>query len=103
MPRSVKPKTARPTRRMVRGREENLPDSMSNAVPSLDAEDIALARLQAQLRRKETMAQAHPGVAVGRAMIRLPSGLLARTKRRAQQEGVPVSEIVQRALETFLR
>ncbi len=93
---------ATPARKSSRRTEPALPNGVPDVVPSLDAEDIALARLQVELRRKETLAQA-PGAAVGRAMIRLPAGLLARTKRRAQQEGVAISEIVQRALETFLR
>jgi hypothetical protein len=76
--------------------------ALPEAVPSLDAEDIALARLQAQLRRKETLTPPRGG-ALARAMIRLPTGLLAKAKRRAQQDGVPLSEIVQRALEKFLR
>ncbi len=75
---------------------------LSEAVPSLDAEDIALARLQAQLRRKEALAPAQGGT-LTRAMIRLPSGLLTQAKRRAQHDGVTLSEIVQRALETLLR
>ena len=99
MPRSV---NSTPTRKSSRRREPDVSNGVPDTVPSLDAEDIALARLQAQLRRKETLAQA-PGAAVGRAMVRLPASLLARTKRRAQQEGVALSEIVQRALETFLR
>ncbi len=95
-----KPKPA-PKRRTVEPISEA---ELAAPVPSLDAEDIALARLQAQLRRKELIAPERAGGgALARAMIRLPSTLLARTKQRAERDGVPVSEVVQRALEKFLR
>ena len=78
---------------------------LRDAVVSLDAEDIAMARLQASLRRAETI-QAAPRVAaphLGRTTIRLPADLLKRGRDLAERESATFSEIVARALERFLR
>jgi hypothetical protein len=71
----------------------------------LDAEDIALARLQARLRQAETI-HASPPVAkraLGRASVRLPELLLQRVRDRAARDGSSISEVVKTALERFLR
>ena len=76
-----------------------------DAVVSLDAEDIAMARLQASLRRAETI-QAAPRKAAShlvRTTVRLPADLLTRGRDRAERESATFSEIVARALERFLR
>jgi Ribbon-helix-helix protein, copG family len=78
---------------------------LRDAVASLDAEDIALARLQAHLRRTEAI---HTGVrpaatAPQRTTVRLPAVLLARLRERAKRDGVTASEVVEQALERFLR
>jgi hypothetical protein len=78
---------------------------LRDAVVSLDAEDIAMARLQASLRRAETI-QAAPRAAaslLGRTTVRLPVDLLTRGRDRAERESATFSEIVARALERFLR
>lgn len=78
---------------------------LGDVIASLDAEDIAMARLQASLRRAETI-QAAPRAAashLGRTMIRLPADLLKRGRDRAEREGATFSAIVARALERFLR
>jgi hypothetical protein len=78
---------------------------LRDAVVSLDAEDIAMARLQASLRRAETI-QAAPRAVVsdlGRATVRLSADLLKRGRDRAERERATFSEIVARALERFLR
>jgi hypothetical protein len=78
---------------------------LRDAVVSLDAEDIAMARLQASLRRAETI-QAAPRAAasqLGRTTVRMPADLLMRGRDRAEREGATFSEIVARALEYFLR
>ena len=79
---------------------------LRDAVVSLDAEDIAMARLQASLRRAETI-QAAPREAaaplLGRTTVRLPADLLTRGRDRAERESATFSEIVARALERFLR
>ena len=78
---------------------------LRDAVVSLDAEDIALARLQAHLRRTETIHAAVPSAAMAprRTTVRLPAVLLARLRERAKREGVTPSEIVEEALKRLLR
>ena len=78
---------------------------LRDAVVSLDAEDIALARLQASQRRAEAI-QTAPRATVprlGRTTVRLPDDLLARGRDRAEREGATFSEIVARSLERYLR
>jgi hypothetical protein len=71
----------------------------------LDAEDIAMARLQASLRRAETIQASTPAAAsrLGRTTVRLSTDLLNRARDRAARDGSTVSDIVARALERFLR
>lgn len=78
---------------------------LREAAVSLDAEDIALARLQAHLRRAETIQKpSRPAVpAARRTTVRLPDVLVQRLRERAQREGTTPSEIVRRALEKLLR
>jgi hypothetical protein len=75
------------------------------AVATPDAEDIALARLQAHLRRAETIQFSARPVAssLRRSSVRLPAALLDRLRERAHRDGMTASEVVERALERFLR
>ncbi len=75
------------------------------AVATLDAEDIALARLQAQLRKSEVVRpSAGPGkVSRGRTTISLPAETLRRLRERARREGLRLSQIVEAALAEHLR
>jgi hypothetical protein len=77
---------------------------LRDAVISLDAEDIAMARLQASMRRAETIQAAPPAAAspLGRTTVRLPADLLKRGRGRAKRERATFSEIVAQALERFL-
>jgi predicted DNA binding CopG/RHH family protein len=78
---------------------------LREAAVSLDAEDIALARLQAHLRRAETIQSPPRSTAptARRTTLRLPDALVLRLRERARREGMTPSEVVQRALENFLR
>lgn len=78
---------------------------LRGAAASLDAEDIALARLQAHLRRTETIHAAVPSAAPAsrRTTVRLPAALLDRLRERAKRDGVTPSKIVELALERLLR
>jgi hypothetical protein len=70
----------------------------------LDAEDIALARLQAHLRKAETIqTAARPAASPRRTTVRLPAPLLDRLRERATRDGTTASEVVAQALERFLR
>jgi len=82
-----------------------LDSRLRDAVASLDAEDIAMARLQAQVRRTETIqAPARPEAShPRRTTVQLPDALLARLRDRARRDGTTASTVVERALERFLR
>jgi len=71
----------------------------------LDAEDIAMARLHASLRRAEAIPAEVPVAAtgLGRITVRLSRDLLNRTRDRAARDGATVSEVIAHALERFLR
>ena len=93
-------------RKVVRSaRTPALESGLRDVVGSLDAEDIAMARLQAQLRRSETIqAPARPTASrPRRTTVQLPDSLLARLRDRARRDGATSSAIVERALERFLR
>jgi hypothetical protein len=92
-------------RRAVRAPRRTTAMSEYIGVPViLDAEDIALARLQAHLRETETIQPSpRPGGAVTRVTIRLPAPLATRLKTRARRDGVPISDLVARALDRFFR
>lgn len=75
------------------------------AVASPDAEDIALARLQAHLRRAESLhAPPRPAASsLRRTTVRLPAALLDRLRDRARRDGMTASEVVELAVERLLR
>jgi len=74
-------------------------------VVPLDAEDIAMARLQAHLRRTEAIrtpsARGFPALA--RTTLRLSHEILRKVRDRARREGATISLVVERALERYLR
>lgn len=77
---------------------------LRDAVVSLDAEDIALARLQAHLRKAEAIQTAiRPAGALRRTAVRLPVALLGRLRERAKRDGTTPSAVVEKALLRFLR
>ena len=87
-----------------RGRATSARRPRSPVVP-LDAEDIAMARLQAHLRRTEAIRA--PGSrrapALTRTTLRLPQEMLRKVRDRARQEGATISQLVEMALERYLR
>ena len=71
----------------------------------MDAEDIAMARLQAQLRRTETIqmpARARAGSSA-RTWVRLSGEVLQRLRDRARKTGVGLSDIMEAALARYLK
>lgn len=74
-------------------------------VVPLDAEDIAMARLQAHLRRTEAIRApgGRGGPALTRTTLRLPHEMLRKARDRARQEGATISQLVEMALERYLR
>jgi predicted DNA binding CopG/RHH family protein len=87
------------------GRRPRGNSPLREAAVTLDAEDIALARLQAHLRRAETIQSPPRSTAptARRITLRLRDALVLRLRERARREGMTPSEVVQRALENFLR
>jgi hypothetical protein len=73
-------------------------------VVPVDAEDIAMARLQAHLRKAEAIrAPGRRDARVSRTTLRLPREILQRVRERARREQVSISEVVEAALERYLR
>ncbi len=70
----------------------------------LDAEDIALARLQVQLRETEGVPPPRrPPASLSRTTVRLPTEMLQRLRERAKREKLTLSEVIEAALERHLR
>jgi len=78
---------------------------LKNTGVSLDAEDIAMDRLQADLRRSETIqAPARSrAMTLARTTVRLPDEMLQRLRVRARRAGLSVSEVVEAALARYLK
>ena len=105
MPKRGKVGQGRPGGKGDRAKRRVTRSDLHEAVATPDAEDIALARLQAHLRRTETIhGSARPVVSdLRRSTVRLPSALLDRLRERARRDRMTASEVVERALERFLR
>ncbi|HTU01862.1 MAG TPA: ribbon-helix-helix protein, CopG family [Candidatus Sulfotelmatobacter sp.] len=73
--------------------------SQAEIVP-LDAEDIALARLQADLRKIEGVRKGSGQADASRCRtsIRLPAEMLTQLRRRAERERVTLSALIGAAL-----
>lgn len=72
----------------------------------VDAEDIAMARLQAQLRQTETVQASRRNATRSpsrRATVQLPLQLLGQARDRAKRDALTLSEVVQAALERYLK
>ncbi len=71
----------------------------------LDAEDIALARLQVQLRETEGVPPRGPRApgTLSRTTVRLPTEMLQRLRERAHREKLTLSEVIEAALERHLK
>jgi 3-dehydroquinate synthase class II len=78
---------------------------LKSLVVPLDAEDIAMARLQAHLRKAEAIRAPirSGGTPLSRTTLRLPREMLQQVRDQARREGTSVSEVVEVALERYLR
>ncbi len=72
-------------------------------VVPLDAEDIAMARLQAKLRKAEAIPVPDRDARLSRTILRLPGEMLKRLRERARRERTSISAIVRASLERYLR
>ena len=93
-------------KRRVSRKEEPSPVRVPRtAVAPFDAEDIALARLQAHLRKTEAIRTPSRQriAALARTTVQLPRGMLQQVRDRARRQGATVSNLVEKALERYLR
>lgn len=74
-------------------------------VVPLDAEDIAMARLQAHVRKTEAIRG--PGgrgaTSLTRTTVQIPRAMLQHVRDRARRDGATVSEVVEVALKRYLK
>jgi len=86
-------------------RQDPRPQKSRQTLLPVDAEDIAMARLQAQLRETEAT-PASPRTAarpaLRRATVMLPPPLLDRARAHASRSATTFSELVRRLLEQYL-
>ncbi len=68
----------------------------------LDAEDVALASLEAKVRAEEAQAELGPVEAVEGLTVRLPPGVILRLRVQAAERSVTPSKLVELALAQYL-
>ena len=85
------------------GRKVTLRRARPTVVP-LDAEDIAMARLQAHLRETEAIRgpKGRGVVPLARTTVRLSHKTLQQLRDRARRDGATISEVVEVALDRYL-
>jgi hypothetical protein len=67
-----------------------------------DAEDVALASLEARVRQEEGRVTAAPATPAATLTVRLPRALIRQVRARAAAGGVRPSRLVELALRTYL-
>ncbi len=83
-----------------------IPDRrLRETVVPLDAEDIAMDRLQAHLRKTEAirLPNRRGAPTLVRTTVRLRREMLQQVKDRARREGATISEVLEVALERYLK
>lgn len=96
-------RSGRPQVRRERSAESEASRDLREEVERpLDAEDVALASLEAQVRAKE--AQANPGSVEPDAgvSVRLPRAVITRLQAEAAKRHITSSELITRALMQYL-
>ncbi len=68
----------------------------------LDAEDVALASLEAKVRAEEAQAELGPVEPVEGLTVRLPRGVILRLRGQAAERNVTPSKLVELALAQYL-
>lgn len=100
---SRRPGAERTPKRRVRSTEtEPLRDLGEEVERPLDAEDIALASLEAQVRAKEARADLGSIESEGTVTLRLSRAMMMRIEAEARRRGVTQSELMMRALTQYL-
>ena len=81
------------------------PGRHKHLVVPLDAEDIAMARLQAHVRKAEAVRapSRRRGTTLSRTTLRLPREMLQQVRDRARGERTSLSAVVQAALARYLK
>ncbi len=88
-PSKQRPRSARPDPSTGLRAETEMP---------LDAEDVALASLEAQVRAEEAQAELSSEEPVEALTVRLPRGVILRLRARAAERNVTPSKLVELAL-----
>ena len=99
MKRKVKPS---PERRIRSGEPDSSMELSTETEMPLDAEDVALASLEAKVRAQEAMADLSPTESFTGLTVRLPRGMILRLQARAAERNVTPSKLVELALAQFL-
>ena len=68
----------------------------------LDAEDVALASLEAKVRAEEAMADVGPARPLAGLAVRLPRAVIARLRAEAAERNITPSKLVELALAQYL-
>ena len=89
----MKPKAAPSQKRRAKSTETERP---------LDAEDVALSLLEAQVRAKEARADLGATAPDGAVAIRLPLAVISRLQAEAAKCHVTPSELIKRSLMQYL-
>ncbi len=94
----------RPVRRAGRTAGPRRTGRPKPPVVPLDAEDIAMARLQADLRKAEAIrVSSRRRDTLGRTTLRLPREVLRQVRQRARREERTLAEVVTAALRRYLQ
>jgi hypothetical protein len=92
-PSKKRPRSARPDPSTELTAETEMP---------LDAEDVALASLEAKVRAEEAMADVGPARSLAGFTVRLPLAVIAQLRAEAAERNITPSKLVELALAQYL-
>ena len=94
----------RPSREgRIRAREPDpSADITTESEMPLDAEDVALASLEAKVRAEEAMADVGPARPLAGLTVRLPRAVIAQLRAEAAERNITPSTLVELALAQYL-
>jgi hypothetical protein len=92
-PSKKRPRSARPDPSAELTAETEMP---------LDAEDVALASLEAKVRAEEAMSDVGPARPLAGLTVRLPLAVIAQLRAEAAERNITPSKLVELALAQYL-
>jgi hypothetical protein len=92
----------KPKRQERSGEPEPVRDLGEEVERPLDAEDIALASLEAQVRATEALADLGSTEPDAGVSVRLPQAVISRLETEAAKRNITPSELIKRALMQYL-